>query len=163
LTGLRSYCTTSYMVLDAHTQRNLELLQNTRGGSTQGSLLNVLDRTITPMGARQLRRTITQPLLDLSSLEARLASVEEFCESPALRSRFTECLQALGDLERIAGRVRQGSAVRNEVLGLCNYLGVIPKLRDLLFSCDVPSLRELSEELDPCPQVAGLIGRALMG
>ncbi len=162
LTGLRSYRTTSYMVLDAHTQRNLELLQGSRSNSVQGSLLGVLDRTITPMGARQLRRTITQPLLDLNLLDGRLASVEELYESPALRSRFTMCLQDLGDLERIAGRVRQGSAVRNEVLGLSNYLGVIPRLRELLLGCDASLLRELAEELDPCPQIVELVERALM-
>ena len=77
LTGLRTYRTYSYMVLDAHTQRNLDLLQGSRSGSVQGSLLGVMDRTITPMGARQLRRTITQPLLDLGQLEARLQSVDE--------------------------------------------------------------------------------------
>src|SRR6266478_767408 len=71
LTGLRSYRTTNYMVLDAHTQRNLDLLQGSRSGSVYGSLLSVLDRTITPMGARRLRRMITQPLLDLNQLEAR--------------------------------------------------------------------------------------------
>ena len=69
LTGLRSYRTTNYMVLDAHTQRNLDLLQGSRSGSVYGSLLSVLDRTITPMGARRLRRMITQPLLDLNQLE----------------------------------------------------------------------------------------------
>ncbi|HEX3642393.1 MAG TPA: DNA mismatch repair protein MutS, partial [Ktedonobacteraceae bacterium] len=68
LAALRSYRTTSYMVLDAHTQRNLELLQGTRSSTLQGSLLSVLDRAITPMGARQMRRTLTQPLLDLSEL-----------------------------------------------------------------------------------------------
>ncbi len=99
LTGLRAYRTNSYMVLDAHTQRNLDLLQGARSGSVQGSLLGVMDRTITPMGARQLRRAITQPLLDLGQLEARLQSVEELYESPALRSRFTICLQRLGDLD----------------------------------------------------------------
>src|SRR5213080_670583 len=113
LTGLRSYRTTNYMVLDAHTQRNLDLLQGARSGSVQGSLLSVLDRTITPMGARQLRRTLTQPSLDLNELEGRLESVEELYESPALRSRFAMCLQSLGDLERIGGRVRQGTAVPN--------------------------------------------------
>src|SRR5207245_4505487 len=65
-----------------------------------------------PMGARQLRRTLTQPLLDLSRLEERFESVEELYESPALRSRFTMCLQSLGDMERIAGRVRQGKIGR---------------------------------------------------
>src|SRR5205814_6701803 len=161
LTGLRSYRTTNYMVLDAHTQRNLDLLQNSRGGTTQGSLLSVLDRTITPMGARQMRRTITQPLLDLRQLDMRLASVEELYESPALRSRFTMCLQKLGDLERIAGRVRQGSAILREVLALREYLLKMPQLAELLRGCDSPLLLELADELDACPQVTELIGKAL--
>src|SRR6266487_1142947 len=162
LTGLRSYRTNSYMVLDAHTQRNLELLQGTRNASVQGSLLSVLDRTLTPMGARNLRKTITQPLLDLSELDARLAGVEELYESPALRSRFTMCLQGLGDLERIAGRIRQGSAVRSEVLGLCDYLDGMPQLRNLLLGCDARLLHGLAEELDPCSEATDLVRRALM-
>lgn len=162
LTRLRSYRTTSYMVLDAHTQRNLDLLQGSRNGSIRGSLLNVLDRTITPMGARHLRKTLTQPLLDLSLLEARLASIEELYESPALRSRFTMCLQGLGDLERIAGRVRQGTAVRNEVLGLCQYLKVIPHVREVVLGCDAHLLQHIAGELDTCPSVIDLIERALV-
>jgi len=163
LAGLRSYRTTNYMVLDAHTQRNLDLLRGARSGSLHGSLLGVLDRTITPMGARRLRRTVTQPLLDLGQLEARLESVEELYQSPALRSRFTMCLQGLGDLERIAGRVRQGSAVPNEARALREYLKLIPQLRELLLSCNTSLLMELVDELDPCPQVIELIGRALTG
>ncbi|GCF08861.1 DNA mismatch repair protein MutS [Dictyobacter arantiisoli] len=163
LTALYSYRTDNYMVLDAHTQRNLELLQGARSGSLQGSLLGVLDRTITPMGARQMRRTITQPLLDLQELQARLRSVEELYENPAIRSRFSSCLQELGDLERVSGRIRQGTAVRNEVLGLREYLAVLPTVRDLLQSCEAPLLLEMAEELDPCPQVSALIGQALLG
>jgi DNA mismatch repair protein MutS len=161
LTGLRSYRTTSFMVLDAHTQRNLDLLQGARSGSIQGSVLGVMDRTITPMGARQLRRAITQPLLDLAQLEARLQSVEELYESPAMRSRFTICLQRLGDLERIAGRMRQGTAVPREMLALRGYLLVIPQLYELLRGCNSPLLLELADQLDACPQVTDLIDRAL--
>src|SRR6266849_2707232 len=161
LTGLRTYRTTSYMVLDAHTQRNLDLLQGARSGSAQGSLLGVMDRTITPMGARQLRRAITQPLLDFGELEARLQSVEELYESPAIRSRFTICLQRLGDLERIAGRMRQGTAVPREMLALRDYLLVIPQLNELLRSCDSQLLQELADQLDACPQVTDLIDQAL--
>ncbi|MFL5656805.1 MAG: DNA mismatch repair protein MutS [Ktedonobacteraceae bacterium] len=162
LAGLRSYRTTNYMVLDAHTQRNLDLLQGSRSGSVYGSLLSVLDRTITPMGARRLRRMITQPLLDLNQLEARFESVEELYESPALRSRFVMCLQGIHDLERISGRIRQGNAVPNEVLGLRQYLAVVPKLRELLLGCNARLLTHLAEELDPCPEVIELIGRALV-
>ncbi len=161
LTGLRSYRTTSYMVLDAHTQRNLDLLQGARSGSVQGSLLSVMDRTITPMGARQLRRAITQPLLDLGQLEARLQSVEELYESPAMRSRFIMCLQRFGDLERIAGRMRQGTAIPREMLALREYLLVIPQLNELLRGCDSQLLLELADQLDACPQVTDLIDRAL--
>src|SRR5437588_6114735 len=162
LTGLRSYRTTNYMVLDAHTQRNLDLLQGSRSGSVYGSLLSVLDRTITPMGARRLRRMITQPLLDLNQLEARFESIEELYESPALRSRFVMCLQGIHDLERISGRIRQGNAVPNEVLGLRQYLAVVPKLRELLLGCNDRLLIHLGEELDPCPELIELIGRALV-
>lgn len=161
MTGLRSYRTTNYMVLDAHTQRNLDLLRGARSASLHGSLLGVLDRTITPMGARCLRRTLTQPLLDLAQLEARQESVEELYEGPALRSRFTICLQGLGDLERIAARVRHGSAVPNELRALRGYLELIPQLRELLCGCDTSLLTELAAELDPCPQVIELVARAL--
>ncbi|GCE27824.1 DNA mismatch repair protein MutS [Dictyobacter alpinus] len=162
LTALNSYSTKHFMVLDAHTQRNLELLQGTRSGSLQGSLLGVLDRTITPMGARHLRRTITQPLLDLFELNGRLESIEELYESPAIRRRFTMSLQELGDLERVSGRIRQGTAVRNEVLGLRDYLAELPTLRDLLQSCEAEQLLTIASELDPCPQVSELIQRALI-
>ncbi|HEU0000670.1 MAG TPA: DNA mismatch repair protein MutS [Ktedonobacteraceae bacterium] len=161
LTGLRSYCTSSYMTLDAHTQRNLELLQGARRSSPQGSLLSVLDRTITPMGARQLRLAITQPLLDLSQLEARLDSVEELYESPALRSRFIMCLQRLGDMERIAGRARQGTAIPREVLALREYLQVIPQAQTLLRGCNAALLLKMADEMDACPQVTALIDQAL--
>ncbi|HZS78041.1 MAG TPA: DNA mismatch repair protein MutS [Ktedonobacteraceae bacterium] len=161
LNGLRSYRTTSYMVLDAHTQRNLDLLQGARTGTTQGSLLGVLDRTITPMGARQLRRTLTQPLLDLAELKVRLDSVEELYESPALRSRFTMQLQRLGDIERIAGRVRQGTAVAREVLALREYLQVVPLIQTLLRGCNAQLLNDLAESLDACPPVIALIDKAL--
>ena len=161
LTGLRSYRTSSFMTLDAHTQRNLELLQGTRRNVPQGSLLSVLDRTITPMGARQLRLAITQPLLDLALLEARLDSVEELYESPALRSRFIMCLQRLGDMERIAGRIRQGTAIPREVLSLRDFLQAIPQAQTLLRGCNAAMLLELADEMDACPQVIDLIDKAL--
>src|ERR1700730_3437570 len=145
LTGLRSYRTSSYMTLDAHTQRNLELLPGERRNSPQGSLLSVLDRTITPMGARQLRLAITQPLLDLSQLEARLDSVEELYESPALRSRFIIGLPRLGDVDSMDGRVRQGTAIPRETLALREYLQVIPQAQTLLRGCDAPMLLELAD------------------
>jgi DNA mismatch repair protein MutS len=100
-------------------------------------------------------------LLDLSQLEARLQSVEELYESPALRSRFTLSLQGLGDFERIAGRMRQGTAVPREMLALRDYLLVIPQLKELLRGCDSQLLQELADQLDACPRVTDLIDQAL--
>ena len=102
------------------------------------------------------------PLLDLNELSARLTAVEELYESPALRSRLTMHLQGLGDLERIAGRVRQGTAVRNEVLGLGKYLHSMPALREVLAGGEAALLRSLADELDPCIEVTDLIERALL-
>src|SRR5207237_9282856 len=125
------------------------------------SLPDVVDRRITPMAASLVRRTIKQPLLDLAQLETRLESVEELYESPALRSRFTMCLQKLGDLERIAGRVRQGSAVLREVLALREYLLKMPQLCELLRGCESALLLEIAGELTACPQVNEMIGKDL--
>ena len=86
--------------------------------------------------------------LDLSQLEERFESVEELYESPALRSRFAICLQSLGDMERIVGRARQGSAVPNEIVALRDYLTIIPRLRELLQGCDAQLLVKLAHELE---------------
>src|SRR5260370_35321562 len=78
-----------------------------------------------------------------------------------MRGRFTICWQRLGDLERMAGRMRQGTAVPREMLALREYLLVIPQLYELLRGCDSPLLLELADQLDACPQVTDLIDRAL--
>src|SRR5256884_1741323 len=98
LNGLRTYRTHNYMLLDAHTQRNLDLLQGARSGTVQGSLLGVMDRTITPMGARQLRRALTQSLLCPAQLGARPDGGQELYRSRAMRSRFPTFLQRLWDI-----------------------------------------------------------------
>jgi DNA mismatch repair protein MutS len=161
LAHLRTYATRSYMVLDGHTQRNLELLESMRGGGTRGSLLWTLDLTRTPMGGRLLRRWITQPLLDLDELQRRYDVVGELVEHVALRSRLTALVATIGDIERIAGRARQGTAVRRELLGLRAYLDVVPRLRLALEDTATALLRDLRAALDPCPEVADLIGRAI--
>jgi DNA mismatch repair protein MutS len=161
LTRLHTYTTGSYMVLDGHTQRNLELLQSMRAGGTRGSLLWVLDLTRTPMGGRLLRRWITQPLLDLDELRRRHDTVDELVERVALRTRLTTLLAAIGDIERIAGRARQGTAVRRELLALRAFLDVVPRLLLALEDASTALLRDLMESLDPCSEVGDLIGRAI--
>jgi DNA mismatch repair protein MutS len=160
LIGLRTYTTDAYMILDGHTQRNLELLEGTRGG-VKGSLLGVLDQTRTAMGGRLLRRVLTQPLVDLVELNRRYDALEELVDRPPLRIRLGGLLDGLGDLERLAGRVRQGTAVPRELLGLREFLKVIPHLQDVLGATTSALLQEQNEALDACPEVVSLIERAI--
>ncbi len=111
ITSLRVYTTGSYMFLDPQTRRNLELLESSSGGKTRGSLVGVLDRTGTPMGARLLRRWLSQPLLDLEALRVRHDAVGCLVEQGMLRAELSEALRGVGDMERAVNRVVQGLRV----------------------------------------------------
>jgi DNA mismatch repair protein MutS len=160
LIGMRTYAPDAYMVLDAHTQRNLELLEGARGG-VKGSLLDVLDHTRTAMGGRLLRRVLTQPLIDLGELNRRYDAIEELIEHPPLRARLGGLSEGLGDLERLAGRVRQGTAIRRELLGLREILEQTPRIQSALSTTNANLLQELSAGIDSCPELGTLIERAI--
>jgi len=110
LSTLRVYSTGSFMFLDPQTRRNLELLESQKAGG-KTALVNVLDRTRTPMGARLLRRWLAQPLLDLAPLEARQRAVGALVDETLLRAGLRESLGQVGDMERALNRIAQGAAV----------------------------------------------------
>lgn len=110
ISGLRAYTVGENMVLDPQTRRNLELLEGSTGRS-KGSLIGVLDQTRTPMGARLLRRWIAQPLLKHERLLKRQDAVTTFADSTILRAEVRETLRQIGDIERVANRILQGTAV----------------------------------------------------
>jgi DNA mismatch repair protein MutS len=174
LRELRTYSTAAYMALDAHTRRNLELTRSARAGSTEGSLLAVLDLTRTPMGGRLLRRLVGQPLLDLAAVQARQATVAALVERRAERAELLKGLDGIGDLERLTTRVVQGAASARELLALRALLLRVGPLRALLgelapaaTAAPLPgpegfdSLPAIVATLDPCPDVADEIGRAV--
>ncbi|MCU0507733.1 MAG: DNA mismatch repair protein MutS, partial [Anaerolineae bacterium] len=132
ITGLRAYSLGEFMTLDEATRRNLELTQSIRGGTAQGSLLGVLDATLTPMGGRLLRRWLGQPLLDVAALERRLDAVEAFAGDGIFRAEVREPLRGLGDLERWTNRCSQGIALPRDLVGIREALGRIEKLSALL-------------------------------
>ena len=138
LRGLRTYSTDAYMVLDAHTRRNLELTRGARGGAVEGSLLAVLDATRTPMGGRLLRRYLGQPLLDLAAIAARQAAVAAFVERRPLRADLVGRLNGLGDLERLTSRALQGVAGARDLLALRALLLAVGPLRDQLLAAMAP-------------------------
>ncbi|HEX8070983.1 MAG TPA: DNA mismatch repair protein MutS [Pyrinomonadaceae bacterium] len=130
LTRLASYHTTSYMQLDAHTLRSLEVFEGAGGGAT--SLLHALDVTRTAMGGRRLRQWLRQPLLDLAELARRHEHVGWFRDHEAARAEFAAALELVHDLERLSGRARANAASPQEVLALCQGLEAIPRVRAVL-------------------------------
>ncbi len=128
LSAVQSYDTGEFMTLDESTRRNLELTETIRGGSSKGSLLGVLDETLTPMGARLLRRWLGQPLLDVARISARLDAVESFHTQSTQRMEIRERLRGLGDLERWTNRVIQGRSQPRDLVGM---RGVLQKLGEI--------------------------------
>src|SRR5690606_31349250 len=159
LATLRSYSTASFMTLDAATRRNLELTETIREGRKRGSLLDVLDRTVTPMGGRLLRTWIGQPLLDRAKLERRLDAVEALYESSAARAAVRSALRSVSDLERLANRLLVGRAGPRELIALAEGLSAVPELRETIVEAE--ALASLHGALDPCADVRDLIAQAL--
>jgi DNA mismatch repair protein MutS len=127
--GLRTYSISEYMLLDEATRRNLELTESIRGGTTQGSLLGVLDATLTPMGGRLLRRWLNQPLLDVAALNKRLDAVTAWHTDAPLRAGLRQSLRGLGDLERWVNRCVQGIALPRDLVGIREALARVEKIR----------------------------------
>ncbi len=159
LTSIRAYSTASFMVLDQFTRRNLELTETLRGRTKRGSLLDVIDRTVTAMGARLLRTWINQPLLELDRLNARLDAVEALTNDAAVREELHAALQNVADIERLTNRLLIGKAGPRELLALRDSLGMIPPITQLIMP--LSPLKALVERLDPCQEVYDHIGQAL--
>lgn len=162
IVGLHTYTTTRYMTLDASTRRNLELTETIRERQTRGSLLDVLDKTLTPMGGRLLRTRLTQPLLDREELEARLDQVQTFYDDTVLRGQVREQLKEMPDLERLTNRVLTGVATPRDLLGIRKGLEIVPKLRAIIGNRGNEgnggnAIEAIAGQLDPCDDVADLI------
>ena len=128
IAGLRTYSTGEFMTLDEATRRNLELTEGIRSGTVQGSLLGVLDATLTPMGSRLLRARLTQPLLDVAAINRRLDAVAAWAEAVP-RAELRAELRGLGDLERWTNRCVQGIALPRDLVGIREALARAEKIR----------------------------------
>jgi DNA mismatch repair protein MutS len=159
LQSLAAYSIEKFMILDPATRRNLELTRSIRDGTAKGSLLEVLDATVTGMGGRTLHRWLHQPLLDLAALDRRLDAVEALFEDTPLRSELRGLLKEVADLERLTTRVSQGIARPRDLPGICRSLQTVPLVKELLG--EGHPLAELAARLNPCEDVAGLIAQAI--
>ena len=132
MTRLTAYSLGEFMTLDESTRRNLELTETMRSGEVAGSLLGVLNTTLTPMGARLLRRWLNQPLLDVAAIEQRLDAVQRFVDDTRLRLDVRDLLRNFGDLERWTNRVMQGTAYPRDLVGIREALRLAPKVEERL-------------------------------
>ena len=162
ITSITPYSTGQYMVLDVSTRRNLELLETLREKQKRGTLLWVLDKTRTAMGARLLRSFIEQPLIRKEAILERQNGVEELNLNYISREEIREYLNSIYDLERLIGRISYKTANARDLLSFKSSLDMLPYIRDLLGEFTSPVLAQICEDLDPLEDLRDLIASAIV-
>ncbi|MGE5173723.1 MAG: DNA mismatch repair protein MutS [Betaproteobacteria bacterium] len=150
-----------YMILDASCQRNLELVKNIYDGSSRGTLLSILDVTVTSMGGRKLREWMLNPLMDAGGIERRLDAVAEFKEGHQLRSDLRTALGEVYDLERLISRVSLAAANARDLLALKQSFIALPKIKTLLSRCEAKLTYDLVGLWDDLQDVYRIIDTAI--
>jgi DNA mismatch repair protein MutS len=145
LQPLCTYTLTEFLTIDHQTRRNLEITQTTRDGTFHGSLLWALDKTVTAMGSRMLRRWLLQPLLQLAAIQARQETIAELLTNSPLRQDVQRLLKQIYDLERLAGRAGSGTANARDLIALADSFERLPDLADLVANATSPYLRDLQQ------------------
>ena len=157
ITRLLPYSTGKYMIIDSSTRRNLELTETLREKQKRGSLLWVLDKTKTAMGARMLRGFIEQPLIRKQDIEERLDAIDELNHNVITREEMREYLDAIYDLERLMGKVSYKSANPRDLIALKNSLKMLPHIRFLLHELEASEWKQIYEDLDSLEDLEQLI------
>ena len=161
MTTVTPYRSDTFMLLDSSTRRNLELTETLREKQKRGSLLWVLDKTKTAMGARLLRRFIEEPLVEEEKISQRQQAVEELVRQPMIREEIREYLQPIYDLERISSRIIYQSANPRDLIAFRNSLEMLPYLRQLLTDAESELLQQIREDMDPLEDLFTLIRSAI--
>jgi len=161
ITRLLPYSTGKYMIIDSSTRRNLELTETLREKQKRGSLLWVLDKTKTAMGARMLRSFIEQPLIKQQDIEERLDAIEELNHNVITREEIREYLDAVYDLERLMGKVSYKSANPRDMIALKTSLKMLPHIRFLIQELVSPEWKQIYEDMDSLDDLAALIEAAI--
>ena len=161
ITGINVYASGKYMLLDSSTRRNLELTETMREKKKRGSLLWVLDRTGTAMGARKLHQMIEQPLIDREMIEKRLDAVDMLCQNTVDRDEIREYLQPVYDLERLMTRVSYGSANPRDLIALRGSLSMFAPIRQVLEDFEGGLLKALRDDMDDFSDLVDLLSRSI--
>jgi DNA mismatch repair protein MutS len=162
LSRLRPYRQDRFLFLDEVTRRSLELTRTLRDGERTGSLLSVLDRTVTSMGARLLQDWVVAPLAERAAIEARLDAVEELKDDHGLRGELREALAAAFDLQRLTTRVSTGRASPRDLAGVRDTLRLLPRVKAKVTARRARLLGDLESRLELCPDLRELLDGALV-
>lgn len=162
LTKLTPYTTGKYMIIDSSTRRNLELCETLREKQKRGSLLWVLDKTKTAMGARKLRMMIEQPLIDKQEILCRQDAIKELCDNVINREELREYLNSIYDLERLMSKISCGSANPRDLVAFKSSVSMLPHIKTLLndFKCDL--LQDINERIDGLLDIFDLVERSII-
>lgn len=162
LRKISTYQIGEFMALDPATRRNLELTKSLRGGEINGSLLWVLDQTVTAMGARMLRSWIEQPLSKIAPIVQRQSVIREFTLKLEIRETVRESLQKTYDLQRILSKLASNTANARDLIALKNTLQQVPLVIEALEKLSGGSIAALKNSLDPLPELANLLEESLL-
>ena len=152
---------TNYMIIDLNTRRNLEIVENNRDRKRTGSILWVLDKTNTSMGARTLRRMLDQPLQDAKAINSRLEAVEEYVKKIIVRDRVSDILKEIADIERLTAKVAFGNITPKEMVDLKRSLQALPKLKEAMSSVSSKYLVKYRDEIVDVASIAKMLDEAI--
>jgi DNA mismatch repair protein MutS len=151
------------LLIDSVTRRNLEIVENLQDRGRRGTLLDVLDHTKTPMGARRLREWLLRPLVEIERIQDRLDAVEDLAFRSLDRGRLRAALEGVQDLDRIVGRITLGTAGPRDLVALARSLRALPATAEAVSECPSPLVRALAKELDPPLDLAEAVERRIVG
>lgn len=157
----RWYERDGYLILDDTAKRNLELFSSIIGGTPEGSLLHLLDETVTAMGKRMLRRWLNHPLRDAIRINERLQAVTDLKENHILRGNLRQILKGIYDLERLAARIAMQSASGRDLVALRDSLGQLPEIKSLLAGLSPPLIVYALSQIDVMEDTADLLAQAI--
>ena len=151
-----------FMLLDINTRRNLEIMETLRDRRKKGSLLNVMDKTRTSMGARLIKSWIEQPLYDAKQINLRLDAVEDLCSKIILRDNLTTILNKCNDIERISGRISYNNFTPKDCKSLCESLSLLPSIKALIEPCNAQFIKDVYKDIDDYSDIVTTLRSAIV-
>lgn len=162
INNINVYSMENFMVLDISTRRNLELVETIRDKGKKGTLLHVLDKTSTSMGARLLRRWIQEPLIDKKKIETRLNIIDYFVKDIVMMNDLKDILKGINDIDRLGSKITFGNCNGREIVSLKQSIGRLPELKRLLLKTPNQDLINFGENLDPLQDIFKLIDSSIV-